>query len=297
MTARHAVTDEQRLAYQAREYELRGRFLKGVVNPDDTLAGIQALSEGRFVSVPAVHVASDDPLSGYRKIKNLIFVGPEQWNKATTSRDRKNRNPLGLIPDWCPRPVLPYTIEQMKELARFCEIEKAWRTRVVFYLALPKVGEVPTSLIGQYKLWGVAHDNLGPGVVRRDVFWSNWFIQPNYDWAGHLPVAQPTWMIGYEHPLWTTEKNWPNQQAAAADRKMTIVAVSQDILMMNLVLAATGKRLRGSTYSRTSTIYDGSPLSVDSRAYGVDVYRYWASEDAYDDLAASVQGVPSELGF
>jgi len=175
MTARYAVTDEQKVAFQARTHELAARFLKGVINPDDTLRGIQALSEGRL-SIPPVHVVSDDPLFGYRQIKNLIFVGPKQWDKATTSRERKNRNPLGLAPDWCPQPVLPYTVEQMKELAHFCEIEKDWETRVVLHLVLPRIGEVPASLIGQYKLWGVAHDNLGPGLVRQDCFCSNWYI-------------------------------------------------------------------------------------------------------------------------
>jgi len=104
-------------------------------------------------------------------------------------------------------------------------------------------------------------------------------------------------MIGYEHPLWTTRKDWADQQKAAADRKMPIATVSQDALMLNTVLAATGKRLRETTYSRTSTIYSGRPLGVDSAVSGVCVDRGRSPEDAGGSVAASVQGVPLELGF
>jgi hypothetical protein len=284
-------TLQRRLAEVARRAKEHPELLPAINT------GLQDVISGKQLTIPAVHPAgSDDPLADYRRIKNLVFNGPDQWNLAATSRDRRNRNPLGLPSDWCPRPVLPYTADQMKEVARFCKVEKEWQTRVILHLALPRMGSVPLNLNGQYDVWGVEHDNMGPGRIRRDAYWSNWYRGKNYDWADELPVIEPIYIVGYEHARWITGLAFPDQQKAAQDRNMAIATAALDAQMLN-VARINGKCLRETTYSRTCTLFGGEPLDVYSGGNGVRVNRRWNAGSAGDDIAASVQGVPSELGF
>ncbi len=59
MTTKAVVTDGQVVAYMKRELELRARFLKGVLDPDRVLAGIQKLMEetlkAQIQGLPADH--------------------------------------------------------------------------------------------------------------------------------------------------------------------------------------------------------------------------------------------------
>jgi len=291
MTAK-AVTDELLGRYARKTRELQERFEKGVVDPAVTLQGLQQLIEGSRVTVPAIHLQAD-PYTEYRQVKGLVFIGPSEWEKAMTSRDRRNRNPLGLKAGWCPKPDLQYPVDQLQKLVVLCRTPE-WNTISVVWLALPEVASTSTSLVGQYSWWGIRHDNMGPGNVRKDVFWSNWFHSQDETWKDEPAVIEPTWMLGFEHPRWTTGKNWIRQQEVATDHGMTISTVAQDTLMLNL-MASAGKRPRLSTWSRTSTVYGGDPLLVRSNAYGVYVYSYWSPQNALDNLAASVQGMPSGL--
>jgi len=286
--AARAVKGEQLLrdveTYQRRLAEL-GRQVKD--HPErlpDVNNGLQKLSDGKGMAP----LYAADQYADFRRIKGLIFLGPREWEKAMTGRDRGNRNPLDLKAGWCPQPEIPYTVDQLKELAKLCRTPE-WDTALILYLALPEVAGTPTSLVGQYSWWGVKHDDLGPGTVRGDVFWSNWFFQHR---SGEPAVAEPTWLIGYEHPRWTTGEVWVRQQEVAADHGMPIATVAQDVLMLNLCLSACGKRLRGITYSRTQTVYDGYPLDVHSLVNGVCVVRYWIPGYARGLVAASVQGMP-----
>ena len=157
------------------------------------------------------------------------------------------------------------------------------------------IAGTPTSLIGQNKIWGVKHDGIEAGIVRSDVFWSNYFIGPSYDWA-NVPAADGwTLQLVYEHVLWTTKLDWPLQKKAAANNAMPIASAAADAFALNAILAATGIRLRGSTYSRTSTIFDGVPLDVYSFPLGVSAFRNWVPESAYENIAASVWGVPRDF--
>lgn len=235
--------------------------------------------------------ASNDPLAKYRRIRNLTVIGPAEWRKALMTKE----NPLNLPANWQPEcPTLP-ELEKMKAIAKL-SLSKAWDTPAILWLALQEVSGQPTSLANQYKWWGVPHDGMGPGNIRKDVFYSNWFIG-KYDWANEPAVTEPTWIVGYELPIWTTSKNRRNQQLAVSEHGMNIATATRDALMLNLVLAATGKRLRRTTYARTTTICDGYPLVVGSFDDGVYVGRCWDPDDGFDRVGASVEGVSKELGF
>lgn len=302
MTA-NTVTDEQIGRFARRTRELQERVEKGVVPFDETMGGLQRLIEGKSLDIPAVHPSgSDDPYAAYRKVKGASFIGPFEWERAMTSRNRRNRNPLELNPGWCPNlPVTldgkEFTLDHLKEVVRICQTSE-WQTVPVLFLGLAEVAGTSTSLVGQYSWWGVQRDDFGPGSVRQDVFWSSWYCQrDDCPWRDDSAVLEPVWLLGYEHPNWTTRKTWDSQQVAVAERRMVHATAAQDVLMLNLVQAATGKRLRTATWSRVSTICQGCPLYVDSNGYGVGVSQFWGPEFAYDSMAWSVLGVPSELGF
>lgn len=298
-TRRQVVTDEQLGQYCRKEAELRERLRFGIggVNHKDTMSGLQVLIEARFLQSDLEVAKVKDPLSDYRRIKGLMVIGPKEWEKAMLSRDRKNRNPLDLTSGWCPSPPVPYTTEQMKKLVEICQTPD-WATTPVLWLALPEVGGLPTSLVNQRNWWGVRHDELEAGNIRTDIMWSGWFSGKEYAWAEEPAVTEPTWMVGYELPCWTTCLNWTGQQEAAGKRNMSIATACRDALMCNLVAIATGKKFRLSTWSRTATVYRGGPLGVSWYLdYGLCVFQFWNPEDSSGGfIGASAEGVPMELG-
>jgi len=236
-----------------------------------------------------------DSLDVYRRIQGLIVIGPQEIERAFLTSD--GENPLGLEPGWCPRIPVPYPVEQIEAIAKLCQTRE-WNTTPILWLALPKIGGTPTSLADQYNWWGVAHDSKGPGKVRENVFWSNWFREsgPEYNFAKEAAVAQPEWNISYEFAGWGTNLNWERQQKAVRERGLTIPTAARDALMLNLVLATTGRRLRSTTWARTSTRYDGRLLDLHSDAYGVDVSHFWHPGNAGVIVGVAVEGVPLELG-
>jgi len=295
-TRRQVVTDEQLGKYASKEKELfeRVRFGIGGVEFGKTMDGLQMLLENRFPitggTVPAGSPAKvSDPLKDYRKIKGLTIIGPKEWEKAMMSQNSDNLNPLGLPVGWCPQVLVSKT---PKEIAVRVELAKKWGTTVTLFLDLPKVGDQDTSLLNQYGWWGVPHDNLGPGVVRNDVFWSNWFIQNSQDWARVASVLQPVWKIKYELPSWSTRKDWEKQkQVVAEHERLTVSTATSDTLFLNMMSIVFGKKLRPATYARTTTIYDGLPLGVHSYDEGVDVRGGWHPEFVDGDLGVAVEEV------
>jgi hypothetical protein len=257
-----------------------------------SLTVLEAIQSGR-IPMSAIEQFLD-PLYEYRQIEGLIVVGPAELDRACRSHNSENPNPLGLKDGWIPAIEVPTEMDRWIRSEKW-RTDKQWATRAALVLTPPEIAGIPTSLIGQQKIWGVSHDGIGSGTVRQDVFWSNWFIQPNYDWANVPAVTEWYWTLIYEHPRWTTKKNWTNQQKAANERRMPISSAAQDAFALNAVLAVTGTRLRLSTWSRTSTIFEGCPLSVRSRDDGVSVDRRWRPGDALGGLAASVQGVPGDF--
>ena len=259
--------------------------------------GLQDLID---IQLARPRLKGDDLFKAYRKVRGLIFIGPREWEKACLGP--KKENPLELEPSWCHKLKLPppLPIEVMRKVASYCRTPE-WATTPVLWLALPRIvspkfGKIPTTLLGQNKLWGVAHDNLPGGLVRQDVFWSNWFMAADYTAKyelAHEPATKDNgWAVGYEFPDLTVRKNWPDQKVAISQRKgLESVTAARDTLMLNLVLAATDRRLRTSGYSRTSTVFGGDPLDVGSYAVGVNVFQDWHPEIASDRIAASVQGV------
>lgn len=233
-------------------------------------------------------LAPADPLADYRQIEGLIVIGPEELNKACHGPN--GENPLKLQPGWIPDIPIPADYDKWIRSLIWRD-NSEWATRAALVLTPSEIAGIPTSLIGQNEIWGVPHDGEEAGKVRQDVFWSNYFVQPKYNWAKEPATNEWRWTLAYEHPLWTTKLNWNNQQAAAKKRKMPIMTAAQDAFVLNVVLAATGIRLRETTWSRTSTVYGGYPLGVRSCGNGVNVYRSWSPQDAHGILAASVQGI------
>lgn len=251
---------------------------------------LEAIQNGR---IPAGAIEQFlDPLYTCRQIKDLIVIGPTELDKACRTSDGKN--PLGLKEGWIPEIPVPDKLDQWIRSEKW-RTDGQWSTRAVLVLMPPVIAGIPTSLIGQQKIWGIVHDGINPGSVRQDVFYSNWFVQSNYDWANIPAVTDWRWVLVYEHPRWTTNLNWLEQQRVAAERGMLISTAAQDVLALNLVLAATGTRLRTSAFSRTSTVFDGCPFRVDSDDNGVNLYQCWYPEYANGNVAVSVQGVPLDF--
>lgn len=292
--AEKSVTGEQLLkdaeTYFARATELTRhvrlhQHLLPAVNQ-----GLQDLIE---LNEARPRIECGDLLKAYRRVRGLIFIGPAEWERACLGA--KKENPLDLEEGWCHKlaPPIPYPIEVIKGVMKYCRTPE-WNTTPILWLVLPEIisakfGKIPTTLIGQNRLWGVAHDDRPAGLVRQDVFY---FVKPNYDWANEVVAESAEWAVGYEHVGFTAFKNWSDQQIAVRSKKgLQLVSAPKDALMLNLVIAATGKRLRSVTYSRTTTIFDGGPLDVCSNSNGVGVFRGWHSENRLESLAASVQGV------
>jgi len=285
MTA-NAVTDEQYGALCRRVNEFTGRVRRGTIPYDEAMRGIQDILDGHKVGFPTRKI--NDPLARYRQIKGLYVVGPKELDTLF----RTEANPLGLEPGWVPQIPVPPELDEWLRSKHWLR-DATWKTRAVLTLVPPKVGNIPTSLVGQYQLLGVSHDGQTGGIIRQDVFRSNWFVGPGYDWANEPAVTDWEWVLVYERPLWTTEKNWAKQQEAAREYGMTIAPAAQDAWALNLVLAVHGVRPRNTTWSRTSTFSDGCPLEVGSGGDGVLVPRTWGPVVASGLVAASVRGVPT----
>ncbi len=247
-----------------------------------------------------------DPFSPYRRFDNGIFIGPDEVEKAFLGSE--GENPLGLPERWAPRDIpmviitpdgreIEITPDLIRGLSELCKT-KEWKTLFILYLCPPSVpakeGNLPTHLINQSLWWRVAHDNLGPGTIRNNVFYSNWFLGPNHQWAQEPASTKWCWRIGYEHPLWTAMRDWDVQQAVVAKKKMDIATVSSDTLMLNLVRALDAK-LRMTTWSRTNTPDPDDPLCIYGSDDGVNVNDDWYCRLANDRIGVSVQGVPLEL--
>lgn len=271
------IADERGHEFSIAEL-LHAAHQAGQTTVDDVLREYYALS-----AVPV------DPLADYRQIKNLIVIGSAELDFACHGAG--GENPLNLQSGWIPDVPVPADMDRWIRSLTWRDGPE-WQTRAALVLTPPMIGGIPTSLIGQNKIWGVPHDSLPGGLVRQDVFWSNYFLQPNHGWAKELPADQWQWMLAYEHPRWTTKLNWTSQKNVVNHRGMTISTVAQDAFALNAVLAATGIRLRSATWSRTSTIFDDFPLFVCSGGRGVVVDQCWNTDGADGSIAASVQGVP-----
>lgn len=289
-----SVTGEQLLdrveTYHRRVAELTRQMKEHPERLSQISDGLQVLIDHKRSNLepPA------DGLPEYYGIRDLYVIGPDEWGKAVRGEKRGNRNPLGLAQNWCPCPPVPYTVEQMRALVELCKTPD-WATRVVLFLALPEVGGVPTSLIGQRELWGVPHDGIGSGRVCSNIFWSDWFAKDAPSWALEPAVTKPAWFVGYELLKWTIMHSWDDQQRLASDRGMSIMSVARSVLMRCL-LAINGVQFNEQTWMRTATSHDGYPLSVHwYSGNGLYVSQYWHPELANGFLGVSVEGVPREL--
>ena len=161
------------------------------------------------VASPADVIALCDPLAKYRNIEELFIVGPQELD---TLFRIDSGNPLSLREGWIPQP--PSIDPRTDAWIRSCiwRDSPEWKTRAALILVPPMIGDIPTSLVGQNKLLGVAHDGYPAGIIRQDVFYSNWFVQPNFNWVNEPAVKGWQWLLVYENPLWTTRSNWSSQQ-------------------------------------------------------------------------------------
>lgn len=304
MTAKRAVTDEQLGRFARRTRELQDRLEKGTVPYDPAMSALQDLLQ---LESARPRVQGEDLLKAYQKIRGrfFLFFGPAEWERACLGP--KEENPLDLERGWCHKLlaenplVIPRPIEVIKRVVAYCRTPE-WNTRHTIWLMVPEIpspkGKIRTNLLNQNFLWGAPHDDIGPGLVRQDVFWSNWFVSQNekgkmarYELADEPACDELDWGYGYEFAAWTAKKIWVDQQAAISQRQgLSTVTAPRDALMLNLA-RANGRELRLAGCCRTETIFDGHPLDVSSRPNGVFVRQYWNPEDAYEGIAASVQGV------
>ena len=241
-----------------------------------------------------------DPLASYRQIDGLIVMGPEEIERAFQSKDEENPNPLDLPTGWCQSlaPLVPWSVDEVKRVKDYCQT-KEWQCQPVLRLMLPTItyqnDPHPTSLAEMYGWWGVGHDGFRPGRIRQDVFWSNWYLQnPSRGlvWVDGPAVNQAHWQLSYlPHPFWTTSKSWQDQQKEAEKYPdIRFASAPEEIWMMN-ILAANNIKCRQSTWTRTSTFFDGYPLEVNLRPRGVTLSRSWFPVPVYSSVGAAVAGV------
>jgi len=173
--------------------------------------GIQALIDRRSFDFSTPHVTHvSDPLDEYRGIDGLIVCGRTELDKLF----RTEANPLKLKPDWIPDIRVDQLLgDWIRSLVWRDDAE--WNTRAILTLVPPRVGKIPTDLCGQSQLLGVGHDGVAPGSIRQDVFYSNFLVQPNYDWARKSAASRWQAVLLYECPLWTIGEDWAAQQLAA----------------------------------------------------------------------------------
>ena len=211
---------------------------------------------------PADVIALCDPLAKYRNIEELFIVGPQELD---TLFRIDSGNPLSLREGWIPQP--PSIDPRTDAWIRSCiwRDSPEWKTRAALILVPPMIGDIPTSLVGQNKLLGVQHDGVASGIIRKDVFWSNYFISPGFDWANVPAVGEWSWLLVYEHPFWTARNCWEGQEELSAQKGMPISSAPQDTWALNMLKAVYGVSWRINTWSRTSTLRDGNPLRVYSK--------------------------------
>ena len=238
---------------------------------------------------PADVIALSDPLAEYRQIEGLFVVGPQELDKLF--RIETKGNPLGLSEGWIPE--IPSIDSRTDAWIRSCiwRDDPEWDTRIALVLVPPKIGNVPTSLVGQNKLLGIAHDGIHGGIIRKDVLFSDWFVLQNDGWANEPATKGWQWLLIYEHPLWTTGMKRVDQWKVAKEKGMNISSAVQDAWGLNMVRAVYDVSFRFSTYSRTSTVCGGNPLCVGSLGDGVSVDRHWSPSYVDGNIAASVQVV------
>lgn len=291
MTAKYAVTDEHRLTLQKRVHELETRFFKGALDPVATINGLQKLAENRSeptIQPLPVHVAhTSDPLDEFRGIDGLFVCGQMELDQLF----RTEVNPLKLKPGWIPE----IRVDKKTDVwirSGIWRDDPEWNTRAILTLAPPRVGTYATHLIGQNILLGVGHNRVEPGIIRQDVFWSNFFVGQDYIWAEKSVTHHWRAVLLYERPLWATNEDWQIQRAIADNKGIKTASVALDVWGMNMVLACYGVCFRLKTYSRSDTIDGGHPLIVTGETKGVCLGRCWCTADAHPNIVLSVQGVP-----
>ena len=246
---------------------------------------------------------SDDlfgTLDQYRKL-GVMVVGPEEVHRAFFSKNPDNRNPLELPYDWTDWLSIIPIPERMDQWIREGEwrVNLAWNTRIALVLMPWVVSGIPTSLVGQRKFWGIYdREDLGPGIIRHDVFAASWFMKPTehglviYPWAKCPAVLELSWKLIYELPAWTKGLFYKHQLLRSYKIGIEISDVSLDTLALNLILAATGIKFRYHVDSRTATTHNRRPLVVYADYFGIDICSDYSPNFSSDIMGLSVNGVP-----
>ncbi len=246
-----------------------------------------------------------DPFALHREIPGLLVMGPEGDEQAfLRPDDKENPNPLGLPEGWARllAPKVPISADQLYEQWVLPSQTPEWSDQPdgctpVLRLILREIpcqgGPRPTSPVELYGWFGRRHNNYGPGIVRTDIHYSNWYLgRTTEDWVNAPAVLQAEWQMSFlPHPAWTTMKTWELQQKAVRKRLGLRLPFGPEELWMMDILAACGQRFRENTWTRTSTIYDGCPLGVNLTPDGVNLYRSWHPGHAYPGVGAAVAGV------
>lgn len=121
--------------------------------------------------------------------------------------------------------------------------------------------------------------------------YSDWFVnKSNADFA-RQPVRQ-MWVLTYVKTNSAyINKNWQSQQELAKERGEQILNAAEEAHCQLMVEAITGQRGKSSTWDRTASAFDGSPVSVGPFSEsGLFVRYYYFPESRHPDigLAAAV---------
>lgn len=238
-----------------------------------------------------------DSLLPYHQINGLLVMGPAEIEQAFLSKNEENPNPLGLPDGWCQAlaPPVPWSVDELKRVVEYCRT-RDWQCQPILRLMLREIicqGEShPTSLAKMYRWFGRPQGGYGPGIVRADVHYSNWYLKQTEDWVNAPAVLQTEWQIGYlPHPFWTTSKTWDAQQKEVLKYPgIRFAGASEEVWMMG-ILEANGIKCRQTTWTRTSTLFDGAPLDATLYSSGVSLTRCWLPGDASPSVGVAAAGV------
>lgn len=243
----------------------------------------------RVLSISRGNHESDDYLAPYRKIKNLIVIGPREIEKAF--RKANDKDPLRLGSDWCPKVEVPYSPEKMAILANhFASFN--WNSKIILWLALPTIAQEAgvTSLCNQRRWWGDRGNGFKAGIIRPNILCSSWFVQNKAEWTTVAAVSETKWLISYERLKMACPEH---QQAKLAERYgLKISSAVQETLML-ILAEISGAQLRRPTYTFTSTETQAGTILIYRHQGNICIFS--GNRQRVNSFSVALEGYPTKL--
>lgn len=218
------------------------------------------------------------------EIEGLVVIGPREIEQSCKSSVLKSIN--NLPTGWCEYPPIPWDIHQLANMVHFCNTSRWWNTQPVLWLALPKIGGMPTTLRLISNLW------KGRGWHEEELVKLPQSLQQSND--SNVPLtARPEWKIGFRlPPVWTERANYQELERLCHLREITISSVTSAAWMnafyecghMQLFHNGAGIQ-KTSTFNQPGRIYTitsyESHISIETNSEDQSVEGYGAAVEGF----------------